>query len=97
VPAARSEPGFRTSLRALFFLRAVARAAHLEPSQVDCRAVGQFYRFFRGLGANTRQALALRAALLRNRNGPLARPRLPDSLTLITDARSAARRSRASL
>jgi hypothetical protein len=68
VPAARSAPGFRTALRALFFLRGVGRAARLDPSQVDCRAVGQFYRFFRGLGANTRQALGLRAALLHDRN-----------------------------
>jgi hypothetical protein len=68
VPPARSALGFKTAFRALLFLRGVARSAHVTRALVDCRAVGQFYRFFRGLGADADQALALRGSLLRNRS-----------------------------
>jgi hypothetical protein len=72
-PRARTGPGLQVALSGLFFLRGLARAAHLPAAKVDCRAVRQFYRLFRRLGATPEQALALRAALLR-RHGSLAPP-----------------------
>jgi hypothetical protein len=67
VPKARSAPGFAVAKNGLFFLRGVARSGHVTAANVDCRAVGWFYRVFRRLGATPAQALALRAELLRRR------------------------------
>jgi hypothetical protein len=67
VPRARSGPGFAVAKNGLLFLRGVARSGHVAPANLDCRAVGWFYRLFRRLGATPGQALALRGQLLRRR------------------------------
>jgi hypothetical protein len=74
------KPGTATGLQvaetALGVLRAIAGASGAAPARVDCRAVGLFYRAFRGLGATSGEALALRSSLLQ------AGPRLSPPLSL---------------
>ena len=54
----------------------IAAASGAAPARVDCRALGLFYRAFRGLGATSREALALRSSILG------ARSRLSPPLSL---------------
>jgi hypothetical protein len=66
-PRATTAVGLAVAITAIGYLRGVARAARVDAGSVDCRAVGQFYRALRTLGATPEQALALRLALLRAR------------------------------
>jgi hypothetical protein len=73
VPAATRRLGFALAATALGFLRGVAATANVPQSQVDCRAVGWFYRAMRVLGATRGEALSLRHNLLLHRT-ELQRP-----------------------
>jgi hypothetical protein len=68
VPPADTRPGFAVASTALGFLRGLARAARVSAAGIDCRAVGWFFSTLHVLGATPRQALALRAVLLRHRD-----------------------------
>jgi hypothetical protein len=72
-PRAGSAAARQVSETALGVLRVIARAAGAPPADVDCRAVGLFYRAFRGLGATPGEALALRSSILRA-GAPLSPP-----------------------
>jgi hypothetical protein len=66
-PKAGTKPAREVALAALSFLRGVARAAAFPPAKTDCRVIGAFSTFMRGLGAVAGQAIALRADLLTHR------------------------------
>jgi hypothetical protein len=64
-PRPGTAAGGQVAETAFSVLRVIARAAGAVPANVDCQAAGLFYRAFRGLGATSSEALALRAGVLR--------------------------------
>ena len=75
-PKAGTQTAFQVSVTALDVLRVIANATGAAGPDTDCRAMGLFYPAFRGLGATSGEALALRTALLD------ARTQLHPALTL---------------
>jgi hypothetical protein len=67
-PKAGTTTALQIAKTALRVLRVVAQESGAGPANADCRAVGLFYRAFRGLGATSGEALALRSALLAARS-----------------------------
>jgi hypothetical protein len=63
-PRAGTQTALQVSVTALDVLRVIAHASGAAATDMDCRAMGLFYPAFRGLGATSREALALRSSLL---------------------------------
>jgi hypothetical protein len=63
-PKPGTDTAFQVSVTALDVLRVIAQATGAAAPETDCRAIGLFYPAFRGLGATSSEALALRGSLL---------------------------------
>jgi hypothetical protein len=61
--------GRKVAATAFSVLRVIVRAARAAPANVDCRAAGLFYGAFRGLGATSGEAVALRKGVLKAGSG----------------------------
>jgi hypothetical protein len=67
-PHAMSPEAFSVAQAVLSFLRGVAAQVGISPDQVDCHAIGWFYRALRDLDATPGQATALRDWMLRRQD-----------------------------